>query len=132
MGMYTELVVSTRVKDDPEIIAILSHMGGKIDRKPDPLPDHPFFKTDRWDFMFQSSSYYFTPRTVFLLEYDDIGKDWCLIVRCDFKNYDDEVEEFISWLRPLLSDRDGAMFAYSRYEMATEPTIYYAAANEQE
>lgn len=125
MGMYTELFISCRLKNDPAIINVLKYMIGEIDEQP-ALPDHNLFKlADRWNFMLQCSSYYFVPRVVHLLEYDKIGDYWCFINRSDFKNYDNEVELFINWIRPYLIDSDGDMFAYSRYEETKEPTIYY-------
>lgn len=124
MGMYTELFISTRIVDDKKVIDILKYMIGETDIMSE-LPDHKLFKVcDRWDFMLKCSSYYFVPRVIHLLEYDDIGKYWCFINRSDFKNYDNEVNLFIDWIKPYLADKD-EMFAYSRYEEDKEPTIYY-------
>jgi len=123
MGMYTELVISTRVKDDPGAIEILKFMTGRGELPPT-LPEHPLFTTARWKFMLTCSSYYFVPRSMTRFEFDDIGKYWCFISRSDFKNYDDEVAKFVDWLRPYLPDRD-EMIGYYRYEEADEPTIIY-------
>lgn len=126
MGMYTELVVSTQIKPIDEVIDVLKVMAG-ISDKHVKLPKHPLFKTPRWRSLFLSSSYYFTPRNVCLLEYDDISNTWCLITRADLKNYDGEIEKFIDWIRPYLAEAGYAtMFAYSRYEETEEPTIYYS------
>jgi hypothetical protein len=135
MGMYTELVLSTQIKDDPAVVEIIKFMGGDGQVTPNPtfeLPDHPFFKADRWKHMLRSASYYFTPMTAFRFERDDIAKSWSLIVRCDLKNYDDEIEKFIDWLSPHLDDHHGQMIGYSRYEESREPTILYAPGGEDE
>lgn len=125
MGMYTELVMSCRIKDDPTIINILKYMIGEEIDKPI-LPAHSLFKTDRWNFMLQCSSYYFVPDVVHLLKYDEIGKYWSFINRSDFKNYDDEINKFIDWITPNLEDTFGTMIGYSRYEEDKEPIIYYS------
>jgi len=125
MGMYTELMMSARVKNDnPEVINVLKFMAGQLETQP-PLPDHPLFNTPRWKWLFSSASYYFVPRSTVLFEYDDIGEYWVLISRADIKNYDDEIELFIDWIRPHLEASEETMIGYSRYEETKEPTIYY-------
>ena len=126
MGMYTELVMSTRVKEVPEVVGVLQYMAGNEPR-PAELPDHPLFKTSRWEILFQCSSYYFVPRISVLFEHDDIGHYWVLISRADLKNYDSEIEKFIDWIRPYLEATNDDMIGYSRYEETREPTIYYGA-----
>ena len=130
MGMYTELVVSTRIVDDPEAINVLklmtsTHLDGPVESE---IPDHPLFKTDRWSYMLRSGSYYFVPTASTLLEYDDIGKNWSFINRSDFKNYDNEINLFLDWLDPYIDASDGEMIGYSRYEESEEPTIRYKGA----
>ena len=125
MGMYTELVISTRIVDDPQVIAILKYMIGKTEEKPE-LPDHPLFLTDRWDRMLNCCSYYFTPAVVHYLEYDKIGENWSFISRSDFKNYDNEVRKFFDWIDDYIDcSRGGEMIGYSRYEESDEPQIWY-------
>ncbi len=124
--MYTELVLSTSVKDDPAVVEVIKFMGSDSRAAPLTPPDHPLFATDRWRWMLRSCSHYFTPMTVFCFERNDIAKSWSLIVRCDLKNYDNEIEKFIDWLSPHLDDHFGQMIGYSRYEESREPTIIYA------
>jgi len=123
MGMYTELVIVARIKDDPVVVNVIKHMLKEETKGDLVIPNHPLFRSDRWEFMLRCDSYYFVPRGVSLFEYDDIGKYWVLINRSDFKNYDDEVSKFINWITPYVHGDE--MFAYSRYEEAREPTIYY-------
>ena len=51
MGMYTELVLSCRIKDDPAVVSVLKYMAGITDVEP-PLPDNPLFLADRWTCLF--------------------------------------------------------------------------------
>ncbi|AXQ68830.1 hypothetical protein HOU00_gp295 [Caulobacter phage CcrPW] len=131
MGMYTELVLSTQIVDNPDVVAILNYMreGGEGE-PPVPLPDHPLFQTPRWSSLFCCCSYYFTPTTVFKLEFDKIAKAWSLVSRSDLKNYHDEIEKFVDWISPYLDDHFGQMIGYKRYEEEREPTILYAPGGE--
>lgn len=122
MGMYTELVVSCNVKDTPDVIAALRFMLGEISDEPF-SKEHPLFKTERWRFMLKSTSYYFVPRSVSLLEKDDISKVWCFINRSDLKNYTGEIEAFVDWLNPHIEAEPGYMIGYSRYEENHDPVI---------
>jgi hypothetical protein len=127
MGMYTELFISTRIKDDPNIISVLRNMLGMDESEPAPkLPNHPLFLTDRWHSMLVCSSHYFVPASMHRFEYNTIGKYWVLISRSDFKNYDNEINLFIDWIRPYLDVYTGEMIGYYRYEEDKEPTILYA------
>lgn len=128
MGMYTELVVCTNIKNVPEVVEVLKYMVGQTDR-PATLPNHPLFSTSRWEILFTCNSYYFVPCSIAKFEYNEIGRYWCLITRADLKNYDGEIEKFIDWIRPYIENED-KMFAYSRYEETREPTIYYNTGGE--
>ena len=124
MGMYTELVMSTRLKNDPEMVAVLKWMLAEGD-KPTKLPDHELFTKGRADWMLTCASYYFVPRSTHIFVFDDISKDWTFIVRCDLKNYEGEIEAFIDRLTPYF-DREDEMVGYKRFEEDREPTIIYA------
>ena len=125
MGMYTELFISTRIKDAPGVATILKFMLADVGTLETP-PNHPLFRTKRWQSMLRMSSHYFVPRAMSLFEYDDICKAWVLISRSDFKNYDDEIAKFINWIRPHLACSAGEMIGYYRYEESHEPTIIYS------
>lgn len=130
MGMYTEIVISTRIKNIPEVVEVLKYMAGITETQPK-LPDHPLFKTPRWTCLFKMSSYYFTPRATVLFEWDDIGGYWCLISRSDLKNYDQEIEQFFDWIKSFVDHAYGEMIGYSRYEETREPTIWYGSLEPQ-
>lgn len=82
--------------------------------------------------MFRSCSHNFTPVSVQHFSHDDIGDCWCLVVRCDLKNYDSEIEHLIDWLSPYVDSSYRSMIGYSRYEEADEPTIHYAGSEDDE
>jgi len=124
MGMYTELNFNSELKKDtPEnIITILKCM---IDGSfyEDELPDHNFFKTNRWDWMLQSDSYYFDAKTESKLVKEE-GKIY-LRIQCNLKNYDREIEEFLDWIMPYCDKEVGDYLGHSRYEESEEPTLIY-------
>jgi len=123
--MYTEIYVNAVVKDDPELISVIRYMLGQDVDTPK-LPDHALFQTERWGYMLTCSSYYFTPKSVGILEQDEITGKWSLISVSSFKNYDGEVERFFDWIAPHVDHAGRTMIGYSRYEEGDEPTIYYA------
>lgn len=125
MGMYTELFISTRVKNDSVVISTLKLMLG-MKHENIPLPNHELFKNDtRWCFMLQCSSFYFVPYSMNLFKYSDIGKYWVLISRSDFKNYNNDINLFLDWIKPYLDIEEGKMIGYSLYEEDKNPIIYY-------
>ncbi len=124
MGMYTELFICCRIKNDQNVINILKHMLRDENSTKPQLPEHDLFKTDRWEFMLIGSSCYFVPETVHCLTWNEIGGYWSFISRSDFKNYNNEVSKFINWITPHIEDGD-EMIGYSRYEEDREPIIYY-------
>ncbi len=131
MGMYTELVLATTLdpkKMTARDIEALAYMVG--DRDCDPhevdIPDHDLFDTWRWSYMLTCDSYYFDGDTRSTFRYDDIGKFWVLTVRCNFKNYDNELYRFLDYLGPMVDHQNSSVFlGYSRYEENSNPTLHY-------
>lgn len=126
MGMYTELIFGAELKKETpnEIIEALKYMLGEIEEKPKdfPLPD------GRCEWLFQGSSYYFAiNKPVKKMWLDEIDNCWHISTRSNIKNYENEIETFLEWIKPYISsgsgDRD--MYAIVIYENSSEPTIYY-------
>lgn len=117
MGMYTALVLDARLKvDAPEdVIETLTYM--VADNKPheQDLPSHPLFGDTRWTWMLRGSSGYFpierVPQLRQLLD-GYPGGAWLLSVGCSIKNYDDEINLFLDWLKPHIEEALG----YTIYE----------------
>ena len=125
MGMYTELNVGVAFKKDTpnNVINIIKYMLNEDEFVYYELPDHPLFKTARWNFMLVSDSYYFDGQTDSSLHYDDISSQYYLNVRCNLKNYDGEIEKFMEFIQPYLDTR--GFLGYTRYEEFDDPTLIY-------
>jgi len=128
MGMYTELVFSAELEGNlsNQIVDVIKYMCTG-DKKPEVLPDHELFSTDRWDVLFRMSSYYFVDAVDPVFRYDEIGKDWRLTTRSNLKNYGNEIEKFLDWIKPHITSGNGGRnyYAIVCYEESEEPTIYY-------
>lgn len=130
MGMYTEIIFGCDLKPDTPDVAIgaLKWMC-EMTEKPEVLPDHEFFtdKENRW-FLFQSGSYYFgVNKGVAEMWFDDISKSWHISARGNIKNYNNEIEKFLSWVKQYVYSGSGLreFYAVVCYEEQSEPTIYY-------
>jgi len=76
--------------------------------------------------MLHCDSYYFDADTHSTLRYDDIIGSYFLCIRSNFKNYDDEIQSFIDWIRPYINKSEGDFLGFWRYEEDEEPTLIYA------
>ena len=126
MGMYTELNIGVNLnKNTPDkVIKILNYMlEGNDDNDEINGINHPLFSTDRWRWMLVSDSYYFDSRTDSSMTKDSISKCYELNVRCNLKNYDNEISLFLNFIQPYL-DTDG-FIGYTRYEEYENPTLIY-------
>lgn len=125
MGMYTELNIGVNlIPETPKnIIEILEYMLGENENDNIETTNHPLFLTDRWRYMLRCDSYYFDSRTDSSMSKDDITKRYELNVRCNLKNYDNEIDLFLNFIQPYL-DTFGFL-GYTRYEEYDEPTLIY-------
>lgn len=124
--MYTELIFGASLKrDTPEnIIEALKYMTGNTDAKPNdfPLPD------GRCEWLFMGSSYYFgVCEPVSKMWKDEIRGSWILSTRSNIKNYENEIETFLHWIKPYIDSGSGYrdMYAIVTYEESDIPSIYY-------
>jgi hypothetical protein len=129
MGMYTAFHFNVELKSDVplSVLTILKYMvrsqpGEQLQVS---LPNHPLFSETRWRFMLQCDSYYFSEDTYSTIRYDEIGSCWYLCIRCNFKNYSNEIELFLNWIDPYLANVPGDFLGFYRYEEAREPTLIY-------
>ena len=123
MGMYTELVLGVELISEPVVIDTLKLMlDGDAENKVVTI-DHPLFSTSRWAYMLLCDSFYFDGQTDSKLVYDTISKSYYLNVRCNLKNYDNEIEQFLDWLCPYIKTE--GFLGYSRYECDNDPTLIY-------
>lgn len=126
MGMYTELNIATEIVNDPDLIHDLRVMLGDI-KGGIILKDNDLFtKTTRWKFMLSSGSYYFPGQPDSKLVRDDLYENapmYFLNVRCNLKNYENEIELFLKWLQPYMLTY--GFVGYMRYEEDNTPTLIY-------
>lgn len=128
MGMYTELVLGVEIQDNMKVIQTLNYMLDNTEYKP--KWEHELFKADRWEWMLRSDSYYFDGQTDSKLFVDNLYEDkpmYFLNVRCNLKNYDNEIKKFLDWLEPFIIT-DGFL-GYYRYEECEDPTLIYKTEN---
>lgn len=127
MGMYTELVLNLEIKSSipDDALAVLRFLANG-DVEPATLPDHPFFKADRWSMIMRCSSYYFVPFSLSKLESPvSVSSSHYLSTRSDLKNYGNEIDLFVDWLMPYVDAYEGNFLGYKRYEEDEKPTLLY-------
>ena len=58
---------------------------------------------------------------------DDIDKCWHISTRSNIKNYENEIETFLEWIKPFIAGGSGnrEMYAITIYEDSEEPNIFY-------
>lgn len=120
MGMYTQLHLDVELKKDTpkEIIDTLTEMvKGECEKW-----------NNRLNWCFNSSSCYFNNFAYSKLWKDEISNSYKLFVHCDFKNYDNEIEILLEWLKPHIENNYN-MLGYTRYEEFKKPTILYYDEN---
>lgn len=127
MGMYTEFHFNSElnIPKECEVAEILKFMVGDREDEPKEIPDLPLFGDTRWRFMLQCDSYYFDADTRSTLRWDEVSKSYYLNIRCNLKNYDGEIEQFIDWIRPYLDKERGDFLGFYRYEESETPTLIY-------
>lgn len=146
MGMYTELNFSAEIDYDKheEIIDVLTLMtDANYDRdmgETFALPDHELFETSRWRHMLLGSSYYFAAEPFCKLNEEHDSKLVSLTVICSLKDYDNEIDKFLDWIRPyvvtnylpepsyddgIISTEPRLFVGHVRYEEDVDPTLVY-------
>jgi hypothetical protein len=120
MGMYTELVLKADVQQEPtkEVLNILNFLfnGQELDIEIS-LPKHKFFTLPRWKQLGRSNSYYHVPWANSKYEEDYIFS------RSDLKDYDEEIDNFLDWVRPYLTSEEGKCIGWKWYEEDNIPTL---------
>lgn len=108
--MYTQLFLDVRLKPETpkDVIETLKEMVSGTCEK----------WNNRLNWCFTSDSAYFSNDSFARFE------KYQLLVLCNFKNYDGEIEQLVEWLKPHIYNR--GMFGYTRYEEDYEPKILYA------
>lgn len=130
--MYTEFHYCCELNvsfcKENNIFELLEYMLDNDEKCPEKLPDHPFFKGDesRWRFMLNMGSAYFTAIPCSTLTFiDDTFKKVVLFIHCNFKNYTNEINEFLDWIEPYVVALPGQFMGYQLYEEWKEPALIF-------
>lgn len=127
MGMYTDfcfdVIIRSNVPD--HVVTILNQMRDLDDSLDKILPDHQFFRCDRWMQIGHCGSAYFPAEPRFIFEKESFSNDYVLNLRCNLKNYDDEIKHFIDWIKPYVDADPGEFLGFYRYEESAHPTLVY-------
>ncbi len=121
MGMYTELVIKCALKrslpDDAN--NVLKYLFGDADESPINLPEHNFFKRERWKAIGRSNSYYHIPGCC------NFYDGYYLFSRSDLKDYDQEIENFLDWIDPYITGKKGGFIGWEWHEGWHQPDFIY-------
>lgn len=152
MGMYTEFIFGCELsKNTPKIcIEALDYVINGQDKQPKydnpkdyiqkcyndyyidrtlPIDEIKAF-INKYDFyrLFRSSSYYFGAANPIGKFYrDNISESYHISTRADLKNYSNQIETFIDYIKEYVTQGSGYdhhIFAYVQYEEDPFPTIY--------
>ena len=112
--MYTEFFFRAEIKaEEQDVQRWLKRI---VDLDTDsPFDDHRFFALPRWRAVFGCSSAYFPTRGS-LFEKPSYCNAPELFIHSSLKNYDDEIEAFMDWVKPWLDAYPGDFLGYSLYE----------------
>ena len=123
MGLYTDFEIEiTLKKNTPEhVINIIDYLFNwrRNDRKEKSeliKPNHEFFKTPRWHHIGSMSGWSdaesnFNPKTLHIKSISSL------------KNYDDEIDLFLDWIKPHLQCQDGDMIGTQWCECEESETV---------
>jgi hypothetical protein len=133
MGTYTELILGARLKEKTpiEVIEILSFMIGEresLTSESNFYLEQLGLDEDDLGYILYSSSYYFgVSETHSVLLYDEIIKCYHISLRSNCKNYENQIERFLKWLKPYIDKGSGKrdMYAIVTLEDAMDSDIYY-------
>lgn len=139
MGDYTEFFFRAEVVDLPdaaiELLRAAQECGWHDLTQAGDRIEHPLFDgTRRWEMLFIGASAYFqqaTSGTRFTrTEHPARGhedNDWDLVIHSSLKDYDNEIDQFIDWIRPHVvnSYSGGGFLGYSLFEYAKTPKPYF-------
>lgn len=134
MGSYTEIYARGTLRSDitPAESNALNVIAGDLAYTDDlELPDHPFFKTDRWSVVGSHTSIQFPTAGQSRIAGDEWIDDIYIHIVGQIKSYSHEAELFFDWIPTVLQEHLGEFIGYSLYEDHVfesdgGPKLYYA------
>ncbi len=125
MGMYTELIFGATLKENTpiEIIDTLQVLCGL---KEDPMKFNYPKRNPFW-----ANSCYFGAKHNPSMIFED--NQWIISTRGNIKNYDDDIEYFLEWIKPYIEQGSGIKNIYAIVigETSTEPIFYHLDESEE-
>lgn len=129
MGMYTDFCFDVELKANtpPEIIELLDHWMNRDDLTEVQVttPQHDLFNCTRWRLIGWCGSAYFDAQPHRHFKKNKWSSTYILNIRCNLKNYEEEIQKFIAWITPFLDHFEGDFLGFYRYEESNEPTLIY-------
>lgn len=130
MGHYTEFVfgVSLLSTTPKIVINVLDYLVNREELIN--IPNHEFFNCNRYSYIATSSSYYFgysDSSSTFNSKADNINNEYLLSIRSNIKNYDNEIDKFVDWIRPYVNSGSGSkeLLGYKLSEESVIPYLFY-------
>lgn len=127
MGTYTDFNCAFSLNQDTpqHVVDALRYMTGESGTEPHKIPPHPLFGETHWNGMLRGSSSYFDGDPHSPVRLDEIGGKYHVTIRCNFKNYDGEIEKFIDWITPHIQALPGDFIGYMLSDLTEIPTLLY-------
>ncbi len=130
MGMYTEFVFGVRLKENvpQHIVEMLKVLFGISNRLPEKYSDWNDKFPDIRRIPFGGSYYFAVQDSHSRLSFDKISNDWTIVIRCNIKNYNNEIQNFIDWISPYIGKGSGAnsdFLGYTLHEEDEEPHLLW-------
>ena len=127
--MYTELIFGATLKENTPTYITQALDSVINDRTNVNLSDEVKQFIDEYSLskLIWCTSYYFGSHiNKPSCEFDKIANTWCISFRANCKNYQDEIEKFIEFIKPYVEYGSGPtnIFAIVQYEEDDYPTLY--------
>lgn len=121
MGSYTRLFFNASLRYDtpPEVREVLRYMSGTIKDQPE-TPEHPLFRTNRWDVLFKCSSAYHDGQ--FCQNHIPDKFKPMLFFCADLKNYN-EIELFYDWIHQYIDAWNGKFLGFVHFDEDDLPVV---------
>ena len=128
MGMYTEFIFGCSLsKNTPKVcIDALNYIINNDEVALTPEVQEFINKYDL-ERLFLSTSYYFGAASpVNKFHWDDIGNAYQISTRSNLKNYENQIQTFLEYIKPYVESGSGEydIYAYVHFETLCFPTIY--------
>lgn len=127
MGDFAELNIRFKLKEDipDSVIYTLDYMASRQMQEPAELPDHPLFKSRRWNHMLHGND---DPAGddvgVTIFEKDRRDNGLFIFVRSVYKDRG-EVDLFFDWIYPYIDALWLEFLGYIKYDTNDHPQLIY-------